>query len=106
MPDRFGGRTQPSQILRVECAERRRNSRPDSQDAFFHIWPKQRDPKLAAKKQLRTAHCGRAPGMGGAIKLHLFDRWCRIVHNAVLARSVMTVFVHQDLQRTAPPDWM
>jgi hypothetical protein len=44
--------------------------------------------------------------MGGAIKLHLFDRCCGIVQNAAPARSVMTVFVHQDLQRTAPLDWM
>jgi len=49
-PCGFTRRTQASQILRIERAESRRNSRPDPNDPFFHAWHEQRDPKFAAKK--------------------------------------------------------
>jgi hypothetical protein len=75
-------RTQSNQVLRVKSAEGCHDSGSDSDDALFHAWPKHSDPKVAAKKQLGTAHGGRAAGMGRAIMLHLFDRRYCIIHAA------------------------
>ena len=78
----FVRQTQCNQVLRVKCAERGRDSRPDPNDAFFHVWPKQCDPKIAANEEFGAAHGGRAAGMGRPIMLHFFDRRCGIIHNA------------------------
>lgn len=89
-------RTQSNLVLHIECAEGCRDGWPDAYDALLYSGPKQCDPKIAAKEQLRVAHRGWAPGMGGAIKVHLFDcRGC-MVHDVAATRSV-TVFVHQRL---------
>ena len=89
-------RTQPTQVLRVECAEGCRDGWPDAYDALLYSGPKQCNPKIAAKEQLRAAHRGRAPGMGRAINLHLLDRLPCIVHEAAPTGGV-TVFVHPRL---------
>src|SRR5512132_128058 len=86
-------RTQSNQVLRVECAEGCRDGWPDAYDAFLYSGPKQCNPKIAAKEQLRAPHRRRAPGMRRAINLHLLDRRPCIVHEAAPTRSV-TVFVH------------
>ena len=93
--DRLVVRTQSGQILRVECPQRCCDSRPDSDDAFFHAWPKQRDPKIATKKQLGAAHRGWATGMSRAIMLHLLDRSGCIIDDAAL-RPRVTVLLHPD----------
>jgi hypothetical protein len=81
--------------LRVKCAERGRDGRPYPYDAFFHIWPKECDPKIAAKEQLGVTHIGRAPRMRVAIKLHLFDRGCCIVHDGLpTGRTIIFVHLH------------
>ena len=98
-------RTQSNQVLRIECAEGCCDGWPDAYDAFLYSGPKQCNPKIAAKEQLRAAHRGRAPGMGGAINLHLLDRRPCIVHEAAPMRGV-TVFVHPRLQRASGRDWM
>jgi hypothetical protein len=89
-------RTQSTQVLRVECAEGCRDGWPDTYDALLYSGPKQCNPKIAAKEQLRAAHCGRAHGMGRAINLHLLDRFPCIVHGAALTGGV-TIFVHPRL---------
>ena len=89
-------RTQSTQVLRVECAEGCRDGWPDAYDALFYSGPKQCNPKIAAKEQLRAVHRGRAPRMGRAINLHLLDRLSCIVHEAALTGGV-TVFVHPRL---------
>ncbi len=89
-------RTQSTQVLRVECAEGCRDGWPDAYDALLYRGPKQCNPKIAAKEQLRAAHRGRAPRMGRAINLHLLDRLPCIVHGAALTGGV-TVFVHPRL---------
>jgi hypothetical protein len=89
-------RTQSTQVLRVECAEGCRDGWPDAYDALLYRGPKQCNPKIAAKEQLRAAHRGRAPGMGRAINLHLLDRLPCIVHEAAPTGGV-TVFVHPRL---------
>ena len=86
-------RTQSNQVLRVECAESCRDGWPDAYDALLYSGPKQCNPKIAAKEQLRAAHRGRTPGMGRAINLHLLDRLPCIVHATALTGG-MTVFVH------------
>jgi hypothetical protein len=96
----FVRRTQSNQVLRVKCAEGCHDSGSDPDDAFFHAWPKHGDPKVAAKKQLGTAHGGRAAGMGRAIMLHLFDRRCCIIHHPT-ATGVLTISVHLPLQRVS-----
>jgi hypothetical protein len=89
-------RTQSNQVLRVECAEGCRDGWPDAYDALLYSGPKQCNPKIAAKEQLRAAHRGRAPWMGRAINLHLLDRRPCIVQKAAPTRSV-TVCVHPRL---------
>ena len=89
-------RTQSTQVLRVECAEGCRDGWADAYDALLDSGPKQCNPKIAAKEQLRAAHRGRAPGMGRAISLHLLDRLPCIVHDAAPSGNV-PVFVHPRL---------
>lgn len=67
-------------VLRIECAEGCRDGWPDAYNALLYSGPKQCNPKIAAKEQLRAAHRGRAPGMGRAITLHFLDRRPCIVH--------------------------
>jgi hypothetical protein len=103
--NRLVRRTQSTQVLRVERPEGCRDGGPDPDNAFFHAWPKHSDPKLASKKQLGTAHRGRAAGMRRAIALHLFDRRSCVVRNAAPTGN-MTVSVHLRLQRAPGRDWM
>ena len=98
-------RTQPTQILRVECAEGCRDGWPDAYDALLYSGPKQCNPKIAAKEQLRAAHRGRAPGIGRAISLHLLDRRCCIIHGAAPIEG-STISVHLRLQRVSARDRM
>jgi hypothetical protein len=79
-PESFPRRAQPSHVLRIERAERSRDSRPDPNNAFVHAWPQQCNPKLAAKKELRTADGRRASCMRSTIKLHLFHRCRCVIH--------------------------
>ena len=64
MGHRFVRRTQCYQILRVKCAERGRDGRPDPNNAFFHVWAEQCDPKIAANEEFGAAHGGRASRVG------------------------------------------
>jgi hypothetical protein len=66
--------TQASQVLRIERAQSCRDSRPDPDDPFFYAWPKHRDPKFAAKKQLGPPNGRRATWMSPTIRLRLFYR--------------------------------
>src|SRR6267154_2865641 len=86
-------RTQSNQVLRVEGAEGCRDGWPDAYNALLYSGPKQCNPKIAAKEQLRAAHRGRAPGVGRAINLHLLDRLPCIVHEAAPTGG-LTVSVH------------
>src|SRR5207302_11224369 len=95
-PDGANGldrRAQAGQILNIECTQGCRDGWSDAYDALLYSGPKQCNPKLAAKEQLRAAHRGRAPGMGRAINLHLLDRRLCTVHDAASTPSV-TVLVH------------
>jgi hypothetical protein len=92
----FVRRTQRNQILRVKCAERGPDGRPDPYDAFFHVWAEQCDPKIAAKEELGAAHGGGASRMGRAMILHLLNGRCRMVHDAA-PTGRMIVFVHPRL---------
>jgi len=105
-PESFRGRAQPSQVLRIERAESCRDSRPDPDDPFFHAWPQQCDPKLAAKKELRTADGRRASCMCGTIKLHLFHRGRCIIHGVALTRSLSVVVLHLRVERMPVRNWM
>jgi hypothetical protein len=96
----FVRRMPRSLVLGVKCAERGGDSRSYPYDAFFHVWPKQCDPKIAAKRQLGMAHGGRASRMGRAILLHLFNGRCRIVHDSASTEG-MIVFVHLHLTTRA-----
>jgi hypothetical protein len=96
----FVRRTQCNQVLRVECAKRGRDTRPDSYDAFLHVWAKQCDPKIAAKEELGAAHCRWASRMGRAIILHLFNDRCRVIHDAAPTGGLI-VFVHLRLTTRA-----
>jgi hypothetical protein len=95
----------PGQILRIKRAERCLDSGPDPYDALFHAWSKKRDPKIAAREQFGAAHSGRASGMGGAIKLHLFDRRCSIVRHVAPTR-VVVVLIHPPVERALCKGWM
>ena len=95
-------RTQSNLVLRIECAEGCCDGWPDAYDALLYSGPKQCDPKIAAKEQLRAAHRGRAPGMGRAISLHLLDRRPRMVHDLPpMGRRSLTISVHSRLQRAS-----
>ena len=89
----LGGR-RPASVLLVKRSKRCRDIGPDAYDALLYSGPKQSNPKIAAKEQFGAAHRGRAPGMGGAIKFHLFDCRGRIVHDAAARRAR---FVHPRL---------
>lgn len=92
----FVRRTQRSQVLRVKCEERGGDSRSYPYDAFFHVWPKQCDPKIAAKEQLRALHRGGAAGVTGAIMIHLSERRGCIIDNTPPPTGSMAVFIHLD----------
>lgn len=100
MGHRFVRRTQCYQILRVKCAERGRDGRPDPNNAFFHVWAEQCDPKIAANEEFGASHGGRASRMGRPIMLYFFDRRCGIIHNAARMGS-LTISVHLRLQRAS-----
>jgi hypothetical protein len=86
-----------SQVLRVKRPEGGPDRRADSHDAFFHVWPKKGNPKIAAEKQLRAAHRGWASRTLHAIVLHLLHCRCCIIHHATSARGV-TALIHLPLQ--------
>lgn len=98
-------RTTPSQILRVKRAQRSRDSRTDPHNAVFHAWPKQGNPEIAAKKQLRTSYRGWAFRADGAIMVQLLDGLCWMVHDPA-RRGSITVFVHSRLKSAIWRDWM
>jgi hypothetical protein len=98
-------RTHAGTVLRIECAEGCRDGWPDAYDALLYSGPKQCNPKIAAKEQLRAAHRGRAPGIGRAISLHLLDRRCCIIHGAAPIEGP-TISVHLPLQRVSARDRM
>ena len=91
---------QSNQVLRVKCAERGRNRRPDPYNAFFHVWAKQCNPKIAANEEFGAAHGRRASRMGCAITLHFFIGRCRMVHDVPPIRS-LTISAHRRLQRAS-----
>ena len=93
------------QILRIKRAERFLDSGPDPYDAFFHAWSKKCDPEIAARGQFGAAHRGGAFGVGGAIKLHFFDRRRSIVRHAAPTR-VVVVLIHQPVERAPCKGWM
>jgi len=39
-----------SEVLRVKRAKRGRDRRADPYDAFFHVWPKKRNPEITPEK--------------------------------------------------------
>jgi hypothetical protein len=83
-----------SQVLRVEHAKRNRDRwGHDSHDALFQVWPKNRNPTVAAKKKLWVAHGGWAAWTRCAIVPHLLQGRCCIVHDATVAGG-MTPLVH------------
>ena len=86
-------RTHAGTVLRIECAEGCRDGWPDAYDALLYSGPKQCNPKIAAKEQLRAAYRGWAPGIGRAISLHLLDCRCCIVHGAAPIEGP-TISVH------------
>src|SRR5947208_12323550 len=77
---RLNCRTQASQVLHIERAQSRHDSSPDPDDAFFHAWPKHRDPKFAAKAQLGPPHRRRASRTSRAVEVHLFCGCDVIMH--------------------------
>ena len=89
-------RTPAGPVLRIECAEGCRDGWPDAYDALLYSGPKQCNPKIAAKEQLRAAHRGRAPGMGRAIKPS-FVRLPRLHSPRRGADGGVPVFVHPRL---------
>ena len=93
------------QISRIKRAERFLDSGPDPYDAFFYAWSKKCDPEIAARGQFGAAHRGGAFGVGGAIKLHLFDRRRSIVRNPAPTR-VVVVLIHQPVERVPCKGWM
>jgi hypothetical protein len=101
----FVRRMQCNQVLRIKCAERGCDSRPDPYDAFFHVWAKQCDPKIAANEEFGAAHGRRAFRMGRAIIFHFLNGRCRIVHDPPPMGS-LTISVHLRLQRGSESDWM
>ena len=90
-------RTLTSEILRVKRAQSGPDRRADPHDAFCHVWPKKRNPKITAEKQLWPAQRRWASGMLHAIVLHLVRCCCCIIHRATSARGV-TAFIHLPLQ--------
>ena len=95
----------PGQILRIKRAERFLDSGPDPYDAFFRAWSKKCDPEIAAREQFGAAQRGGASGVGGAIKLHLFDRGRSIVRHPAPTR-VVVVLIHPPVERAPCKGWM
>ena len=75
----------------------RPDCRADPHDAFFHVWPKKRNPKITSEKQLWPAHRRWASRMLHAIMLHLLHGRCCIIHHATSTRRI-TVLIHLPLQ--------
>jgi len=99
-PDLLVRLTRSNHVLRVECAKGCWDSGSDPDDAFFHARPKHSDPKVAAEKQLGTAHRGGAAGTGRAIMLHLFNRRCCPIHDRA-PKASLTISIHLPLQRVS-----
>jgi len=97
--------TQASHVLCVERTKGCRDRGPDSDDTLFRIWPKKRNPKFAAKKELRAAHRRRASWTRCAIILHLLECRSGIVRDATTTGGVSN-FIHPPLQRRNWRDWM
>ena len=89
--DRLVRRTQFRNVLRIERAERCRDSGSDADDAVFQARPKQCDPKIAPEKYFGPAYRSRAARMLQAIFLYFFERRCCIV---AASTGRTTVFVH------------
>jgi len=87
----------PSEVLRIKRAESGADCRADPHDAFFHVWPKKRNPKITSEKQLWPAHRRWASRMLHAIMLHLLHGRCRIIPRATSAQRI-TVMIHLPLQ--------
>lgn len=79
---------------------------PDPYDAFFHAWPKQSDPKFAAKKQLWLAHGGWAARVSRAVMLYLLN--CRgCINRRPLVRGKDNLFCSSGFYNATPAgDWM
>ena len=91
-------RTLASEVLRVKRAKGSPDGRADSYDAFFYVWPKERNPQITSDKQLRAPHRRWASWMLRAIVLHfLGGRGC-IVHHAMSAARRVTVLIHLSLK--------
>ena len=86
-----------SEVLRVKRAESGPDRRANPDDAFFHVWPKKRNPKITSEKQLWPAHRRWASGMLHAIVLHLLHGRCCVIHHPTSARRI-TVLMHLPLQ--------
>lgn len=94
-----------NQVLRVKCAERCRYSLADANDPFFHAWPKQCNPQIAAKQQLRATHSGGTLRMGRAINVHLLARR-RCIIDDVAPLGVLAISVHLRLERVSARERM
>ena len=94
--DLLARRTLASEVLRVKRSESGPDCRADPYDAFFHVWPKKGNPKIAAEKQLWTAHRRWASRMLHAIVPHLLHCRCRIIHHATSAPHV-SALIHLPL---------
>jgi hypothetical protein len=91
-------RTLASEILRVKRPQSGPDRRADPHDAFCHVWPKKRNPKITPEKKLWPAQRRWASGMLHAIVLHLFHCCCCcIIHHATSARGA-TALIHLPLQ--------
>src|SRR5260370_5967706 len=67
--------TQSGQILGIEGAKRSVDRLPEADNSFFHARTQERNPKLAAKEQLRPARRRGTPRMRRAITFHPFHRY-------------------------------
>jgi hypothetical protein len=54
---RVGRRAQTSKILSIESAKGRVDSLSNPDNSFFHVRTQERDPKMTAKEQSRSARC-------------------------------------------------
>jgi len=98
-------RTQACQVLAVERAKSSSDGRSNTDDSFFNAWTKERNPKLAANKQTRTAHGRRTAGVRPAIQLRLFHGSRGVVHDAAPGGN-LTIRLHLRVERTPWRRWM
>ena len=94
------------QILRIERAQSCRYSRPDPYDPFLNAWPEQRNPKIAAQRQLWTANGRRTAWMNDAIKLQLFHCCGSVIHYVTSTRNLTVIFLHLCVERVPVRNWM